>query len=184
MDSNHSLYSSILDSLWKTNGSLPFQYPVDYKRMGLWDYPLVISKPMCLNDIRAKILANGYPDPYGFEADLMLIWDNCKKYNMDGSQIFNTAVKLEDESRRLLKEAFEARIEKQKEDLLKKRLALNKMRGKMSVNQLQQMLRVIRDENGVAMDFSSEKSFTVDLDKINEETLEKLLRMFSGHYEK
>ena len=54
----------------------------------------------------------------------------------------------------------------------------------MSVNQLQQMLRVIRDENGDAMDFSSEKSFTVDLDKINEETLEKLLRMFGGHYEK
>lgn len=65
-----------------------------------------------------------------------------------------------------------------KDDLLHKRLRLNKIKGKLGLKDLKRMLRLIRDENPDAMEFSTHKSFTVSLDLLRPEIVDKLLVMF------
>jgi len=179
MESLKEVYLQVIEKLWKTKGSGPFQFPVDYKKLGLLDYPLVITKPMCLNAIKKKIQNNFYKDPHEFEADLMLIWQNCKKYNVENSNIYEMAVDLEETSKKLLREAFD-NGDVEQADLLRKRLQLNRLKSNLNVSQVRAMITVIREENIEAMEFFSEKNFTVSLDKLRKDIVEKLLLMFSA----
>ena len=129
---------------------MPFREPVDWRGLGLYDYPQVISKPMDLLTVKQTIEKNGYksindcaddarpprptrsprrrrarraaargasgarrastrrararadacarlpPRARRARADplapqIRLIWNNCKKYNQDGSDFYNLA---------------------------------------------------------------------------------------------
>lgn len=73
----------------------PFLEPVDYLGLGLHDYPLIITQPMDLSTARRKLIAGRYAKLDDFTADLHLIWSNCKTYNLEGSEIFLMAAKME-----------------------------------------------------------------------------------------
>ncbi len=73
----------ILKKLKKEERSGMFHLPVDYKGMGLWDYPQLIKRPMDFSTVKRKI--NKYSSMDDFFNDLQLIWDNCKTYNMEDS---------------------------------------------------------------------------------------------------
>lgn len=45
----------------------PFRYPVDYKGLGLFDYPILIKKPMDLSTIKKKIKRNKYKNIIDFK---------------------------------------------------------------------------------------------------------------------
>jgi hypothetical protein len=76
----------------------PFCEPVNWKEMGLLDYPALIKKPMDLGTIRVrfvftsslyfliatgqdKALAGGYKTAEEIAADIRLVWTNCMTYN-------------------------------------------------------------------------------------------------------
>lgn len=61
---------------------------------------------MDLQTLKKNIKKGVYKKVIDFCDDLQLIWDNCKKYNSDGSDIFNSAVIMEKLSNKLIKEAF------------------------------------------------------------------------------
>lgn len=63
----------------------PFLTPVDYKALNLADYPIVIKKPMDLSTVRKRIKTGRYNEYSDVLADLRLIWENCRTYNMAGS---------------------------------------------------------------------------------------------------
>ena len=50
---------------------------------------------MDLGTVRSNLLKNKYESTEEFLNDIQLIWDNCKKYNQEGSGIFNIALKVE-----------------------------------------------------------------------------------------
>ncbi len=73
---------------------MPFRDAVDWKALGLFDYPRVISKPMDLGLVRRKVDENRYKSVFDAAEDVRLIWKNCMKYNPPGTEFYNLAEKL------------------------------------------------------------------------------------------
>lgn len=69
----------------------PFKEPVDWKNLGLFDYPNLIKHPMDLGTIKAKLDRNEYNRVEDAAADMRLVWTNCMTYNQDGSEYYQLA---------------------------------------------------------------------------------------------
>lgn len=90
-----------------------FLEPVDWKELGLLDYPKVVKKPMDLGTVESKLLSGQYKDISAFAKDVRLIWSNTMSYNQEDSEIYKTAESFDDMFTRNFKEV-EAFIEKKK----------------------------------------------------------------------
>ena len=55
--------------------------------MGIPDYPNIIKNPMDLSTLKKNLLKGKYSELEQFVADLSLIWENCRTYNMPDSYI-------------------------------------------------------------------------------------------------
>jgi len=77
--------SQLIKSLEKLPEAVNFIKPVDFKNLGLIDYPQVVKKPMDLSTIRKKLKQDKYSTIEEVIEDLNLIWENCRAYNQLGS---------------------------------------------------------------------------------------------------
>jgi len=75
--------------------SEPFNVKVDWKGLGLMDYPKVVKHPMDLGTVREKLRSGKYATTADFAADVRLVWKNAKLYNQEGSEIYDAAHELE-----------------------------------------------------------------------------------------
>mmetsp|Transcript_36815 Transcript_36815/g.41975 ORF Transcript_36815/g.41975 Transcript_36815/m.41975 type:complete len:242 (-) Transcript_36815:331-1056(-) len=87
----------------------PFRVAVDYKGLGLFDYPEIVNKPMDLGTIKKKLSSKSqYRDVFKVAEDVRLVWTNCMMYNADGSDFYilaqNLAKKFEDKLKKLIEE--------------------------------------------------------------------------------
>ncbi len=90
--------SSLISQLYKIvcafysrNECIPFREPVDWKNLGLVDYPEIVKHPMDLGTIKKKIESNNYDNPEKIINDIRLVWSNCMAYNQDGSEFYHLA---------------------------------------------------------------------------------------------
>ena len=71
--------------------------------LGLLDYPQIVKRPMDFATIKNALLKGGkyvtFDDVFG---EIQLIWDNCKTYNMAGSEIYKLAEYMEKLSKRTI----------------------------------------------------------------------------------
>ena len=81
-------YISVIE---KERNAFIFLEPVDYVGMNLPDYPQIIKHPMDLETIKKKINDNKYTSTEEIYKDIQLVWDNCKRYNMEGSDVYKMA---------------------------------------------------------------------------------------------
>ena len=88
--------------------SYEFREPVPWRELGLNDYSDIIKKPMDLKSARNKLIKQKYSKYEDFFRDVQLIWDNCKTYNIAGSDIYKLAEEMEKISRRAMNRAREA----------------------------------------------------------------------------
>jgi hypothetical protein len=58
------------------------------------DYYKVITRPMALDMVKSRLELNGYPSVESVMADLELIFENAKTYNVEGSGIYSDAADL------------------------------------------------------------------------------------------
>lgn len=90
----------------------PFREPVDYKALGLVDYPLVVKKPMDLGQVKKKLNESKYKSIHDAADDVRLIWKNCMTYNADGSDFYllaqTMAKKFEEKFAKLVEQFGEA----------------------------------------------------------------------------
>ena len=84
----------IIHTLMQMPDSADFREPVDWRGLGLDDYPRVIAKPMDLGTVKQKIEGQQYNSVEQCAADIRLIWDNCKRYNPHRSDFYNLADRL------------------------------------------------------------------------------------------
>ena len=77
-----------------------FLEPVPWKELELFDYPQIIKNPMDLGTVKSKLLGGEFENFDEFLAHIQLIWDNCKTYNMAGSEIYKICERMERTSRR------------------------------------------------------------------------------------
>ena len=61
----------------------------------LLDYPEIIQKPMDLSTVKENLLGGKYGTYEDAFNDIQLIWDNCKLYNMMGSEIYRICERME-----------------------------------------------------------------------------------------
>jgi hypothetical protein len=76
--------------------------PVPWKELELVDYPDIVKNPMDLASLKANMFKGQYNTFEECFGDLQLIWDNCKLYNMAGSDIYKLAERMEKTCRREL----------------------------------------------------------------------------------
>jgi hypothetical protein len=77
----------VIDKIEEDPQAFDFTTPVDYKLLGLDDYPMIIKNPMDLGTVKNKLNNNQYPFFQDALNDIQLIWDNCKLFNQEGSVI-------------------------------------------------------------------------------------------------
>lgn len=92
---------TLIKSLEAQEDSYEFLRPVDYKGLGLIDYPTIVTKPMDLSSVRKKIKAQKYDSLSEAVEDLQLIWDNAKNYNPTDTLVHTQALTMEAHMRRL-----------------------------------------------------------------------------------
>ena len=68
--------------------------------MGLLDYPQIVKNPMDLATCKEKLLSGRYATYEEVFADIQLIWDNCKLYNMIGCEIYKICERMEKTAKR------------------------------------------------------------------------------------
>ena len=85
----------IINAIEEDPKSYEFRDPVPWKDLGLLDYPEIIKKPMDLQTARKQLTKGKYRRYEEFFRDLQLIWDNCKQYNIQGSDIYEQAEYME-----------------------------------------------------------------------------------------
>ena len=86
--------AKIMKTLWESPDSVDFREPVDWRGLGLDDYPRVIAKPMDLGTVKQTFERQGYNSNNSCVADIRLIWRNCKRYNGEGSDFYKIADRL------------------------------------------------------------------------------------------
>jgi len=200
----NTIYKKVVSELWENEESAPFREPVDHKTLGLFDYPMMIKTPMDLSTIKKKLKSNKYRKNQDFIDDVQLIWENCKKYNVDGSQIYRSALKMEKVAKRILK----------KYSILKKSGAVGvsgniakkihkggpfkalyyeesvprvseEDKGKLvgffkgsDQEKLFQVVGVINEHMPFTIHEKHEENFTVRLGELNNETIEKIFEVY------
>jgi hypothetical protein len=88
--------------------SIPFIEPVNYKELGLVDYVQIIKKPMDLSTVFNNLVKNKCVYISEVLDDIQLIWDNCKTYNIEGSDIFVQAEIIEKYADSVIKRFYNA----------------------------------------------------------------------------
>jgi hypothetical protein len=84
----------LLKQLHDRSDTEPFREAVDWRNLGLFDYPQIIKKPMDLGLVKRNIDAGVYANIHDASNDIRLIWANCMKYNQDGSDFSKIAKRL------------------------------------------------------------------------------------------
>lgn len=97
----------VLNDIEEEAKSYEFREAVPWKELGLNDYPEVIKQPMDLKTCRSKLVKQKYKRYEDFFKDVQLIWDNCKTYNMQGSDIYKLAEDCEKISKKAVNKARE-----------------------------------------------------------------------------
>ena len=98
--------NTLLDELEKDDKSIDFLEPVNYIKFGLNDYPLIVKKPMDLSTVRKNAKNAKYTNIIDVIFDINLIWENCKAYNMEGSEIYMFAEHMEKLASKLTEKYF------------------------------------------------------------------------------
>mmetsp|Transcript_17027 Transcript_17027/g.20788 ORF Transcript_17027/g.20788 Transcript_17027/m.20788 type:complete len:238 (-) Transcript_17027:170-883(-) len=80
--------TKLVNSIFARADSGPFREPVDWRELGLYDYPKVIKKMMDLGTVKRKLERHQYKTAKECAQDIRLIWNNCKTYNADGSDFY------------------------------------------------------------------------------------------------
>ncbi|KRX04473.1 Bromodomain [Pseudocohnilembus persalinus] len=100
---DHKKLNSVVQTLLDHSDSVEFRQPVDYKGLGLTDYPVLIKYQMDLTTAKKKLQENKYKFTEECVDDIEMVWENCKTYNAEGSWIYKLADKLEKYFKKLVK---------------------------------------------------------------------------------
>ena len=58
------------------------------------EYCSIVTEPMDISTIMAKMRADEYPSKHAFRRDVQLIFDNCREFNEEGTEIYHCANSL------------------------------------------------------------------------------------------
>lgn len=180
-----------LNQLEKEPNIGPFLEPVDWKALGLQDYPKIVKKPMDLRTIREKVKQGGYANFDMFYADVQLVWNNCKSYNIAESEIYRMAEDLERTSKKMYKKMISSTKKKRDEKEEKsqeedeeddegdisfdERIKFTDYVRKLTIEQMTTLVKMIQDTSpGVLEDLDTDK-LQIKVNDISKDHFEKYM---------
>lgn len=98
-----NLLIQLIFELETENIAQEFLVPIDMTQSKsiVVQYKREISKPVDFLTIKKRLKANSYNSIKDVYNDVMLIWENCVRYNEDNSNIYNNAMTLKEKSKEL-----------------------------------------------------------------------------------
>ena len=81
---SNATHPQLIDSLLGSADAEAFRDPVDWRGLGLHDYPHIIKRPMDLGTVKLRLERGAYATAEACAADVRLIWENCRTYNTGG----------------------------------------------------------------------------------------------------
>jgi len=99
----------LVKNLMKRSQGVHFSRPVEWKKMGLLDYPKLIKDPMDLGTVAERVTKTYYTRLEQFANDIRLVWKNAFIFNAPDSLYFKAAKTLSD--------VFEKRVEEIEKEL-------------------------------------------------------------------
>ena len=105
-DEDKVILKEIFDKIEKDKNASSFLEPVDYIALNLPDYPKIIKHPMDLGTCKNNLLNGKYKIFQEFMDDLHLIWENCRTYNQQKSEIVKCGNACEKKLRVLIEKKF------------------------------------------------------------------------------
>eukprot|EP00897_Mesotaenium_endlicherianum_P001996 jgi/Mesen1/1824/ME000141S00984 len=122
-----------------------FGQPVDWKALGLIDYPKVVTRPMDLATINSKLKTGKYKHPEEVAEDVRLMYNNAILYNGKVHEVGVLAQQhlqvFEENWRRISEKLLEDEIKTKEEDE-----ELEQLKGSASVQALQQQIADLREQ--------------------------------------
>ena len=115
------ILKDIFEKIEKDKNAFSFLEPVDYVALNLPDYPKIIKHPMDLGTCKNNLLNGKYKIFQEFMDDLHLIWENCRTYNQQKSEIVKCGNACEKKLRVLIEKKFKNvkhEVKEQKDDQL------------------------------------------------------------------
>lgn len=82
--------------------SHPFLEKVDVEKYPDYLQCIKPNPPMDLKTVKAKLVEGKYPNTSEWKNDIMIIWDNAKKFNLEGEILYYIAIKMEEKTKKLV----------------------------------------------------------------------------------
>ncbi|EGZ28621.1 hypothetical protein PHYSODRAFT_537316 [Phytophthora sojae] len=172
--------TDVVEHFFKLESCEPFRERVNWEEWGLYDYLQVVKEPMDLGTIRSKLGKNEYKKPAEFARDMRLVWDNCKLYNQDGSDLYLLADELA--------KKFEDRVKAMKLDVgpvpkadksipapsLEEKIYFSQNIYKVAPKDLGSIVELLEEQCPKALDKSSPDEVDIVVDNIDNKTFRDL----------
>ncbi|KAL0589661.1 hypothetical protein ABG067_002210 [Albugo candida] len=175
--------SDILDYFFNLETTGPFRERVNWEEWGLYDYLQVVKIPMDLGTIRMKLSKGEYSRTSDFMKDVRLVWDNCKLYNQDGSDLYiladELAKKFEERAKMMRLAGGQSRLDKAyAPPTVEEKIVLSQNIYKVANKDLGAIVNILEEHCPKALDRSSPDEVDIIIDSIDPKifrTIEKLI---------
>ena len=154
-----------------------FLEPVDWKALGIKDYPAIIKRPMDLGTIMKRLEAGHYSSVLDMAADVDLVWNNAMTHNQDESYIYQVAADLKAFADRKMAPLVAAAREAgdlPHELTFEMKRQLNENAALLSSKDLYGMVGIVEDGCKRAIDQSSPQEVEIDIDSLDLQTFLKI----------
>ncbi|CAK4079102.1 unnamed protein product [Aphanomyces euteiches] len=173
-----ALCVEVLDEFFKMEASEAFRERVNWEEWGLYDYLQVVKTPMDMTTVRTKLSKGEYKKPEEFAKDMRLIWDNCKLYNQDGSDLWAVAhdlSKMFDERMKELKlDDGPSTKSSSSEPSLEERIVFSQDIYKISSKDLGTVIEMLEERCPKALDRQNADELELNVDAIDTKTFKEV----------
>lgn len=172
---------AVLREIKKKDIADPFLTPVDWKALGIPDYPTVVKRPMDLGTVSSQLEGGHYSSVRQLAADVDLVWKNAMTYNIDGSWIYQSASKLkafaDAKFSPLLSASGGGGAEGEVTELtFEMKAQLNQNANLLSSKDLYGMVGIVEESCKKALDATNPSEVEIDIDTLDLSTFLKVER--------
>jgi hypothetical protein len=189
-DDEIKIIEKVFEIMEKDPLAFDFLEPVDYIALNILDYPKIITHPMDLGTVKKNLLDHKYSNFKEFMEDINLIWNNCRTYNLPGSEIVKMANHCEKMFNKQLDKTFKnynkrSKINKTENEKLtaNEKVKFGEIIRQQTNETLQQIVKLLLKEAPKAIDDSDSEKFKIKLDSIEYKVYEMIIKIIENNVE-
>ena len=188
-DDEIKIIEKVFEIMEKDPLAFDFLEPVDYIALNILDYPKIITHPMDLGTVKKNLLDHKYSNFKEFMEDINLIWNNCRTYNLPGSEIVKMANHCEKMFNKQLDKTFKnynkrSKINKTENEKLtaNEKVKFGEIIRQQTNETLQQIVKLLLKEAPKAIDDSDSEKFKIKLDSIEYKVYEIIIKIIENNF--